>query len=425
MNELFVYRMNYALSLILVLLVFYDKRTFGRRARIGLGILVLVDILISVVVDIPHIEPESLPNDLGTYYLLSVPIILFVFLCIKASIKRKLYFIITIMMMRQISRFISQLVIHNVDLTQSSFAAEAITFLSMCLVCIGTRLLFGKRVAVDNSFEPTYAQSLVIGAVATLLFYGAYLEPVLLGLDKRWYNYYCFVEIINCLALLWIQYVGYSRAKALMDYRYENELQSARISQYQQIQDIIKDINIKNHDLKHQIQELESKGCVEQAVIDDMKSSLNKYDSFVNTGNEILDAVLTQKSIQCQKTGISLLCMLSGRDFDLFSAAEVRSLFGNAIDNAIEYLVRSDFSDKYIKIREFKQENAYKLTIENPCTEEISVNENGTLNSTKEEQFAHGFGTKSIKNIVERHNGVVKFYSSDGVFKLEMMFFNR
>lgn len=54
------------------------------------------------------------------------------------------------------------------------------------------------------------------------------------------------------------------------------------------------------------------------------------------TGNKVLDTVLTTKSLYCNKHGIIFTCVADGTLLDFMDVMDICSIFGNALDNAIE-----------------------------------------------------------------------------------------
>ena len=79
-------------------------------------------------------------------------------------------------------------------------------------------------------------------------------------------------------------------------------------------------VNQKYHDLKHQIQILRRTESEEEknAYLDQMEEEIKTYEARNKTGNRVLDIILTTKSLQCQKQGISLTCVAEG-EYSLMS----------------------------------------------------------------------------------------------------------
>ncbi len=97
-------------------------------------------------------------------------------------------------------------------------------------------------------------------------------------------------------------------------------------------------VNQKYHDLKHQIQILRRTESEEEknAYLDQMEEEIKTYEARNKTGNRVLDIILTTKSLQCQKQGISLTCVAEGEELSFMRPMDISALFGNALDNAIE-----------------------------------------------------------------------------------------
>ena len=67
-----------------------------------------------------------------------------------------------------------------------------------------------------------------------------------------------------------------------------------------------------------------------------MEADIKKYESQNKTGNKVLDTVLTTKSLYCAKHNITFTCVADGTLLDFMDVMDICSIFGNALDNAIE-----------------------------------------------------------------------------------------
>ena len=87
----------------------------------------------------------------------------------------------------------------------------------------------------------------------------------------------------------------------------------------------------------HQIAVLRSETSEEKShYLDAMEQEIRSYEAQNKTGNEVLDTILTSKSLYCQQHGITLTCVADGAALDFMDTMDLCSLFGNALDNAIE-----------------------------------------------------------------------------------------
>ncbi len=53
---------------------------------------------------------------------------------------------------------------------------------------------------------------------------------------------------------------------------------------------------------------------------------------------------------------------------------------------------------------------------------DVSVLKNNkTLQTTKSDKAVHGFGTKNIQKIVDKHNGIVNYFEENGYFGCQIL----
>lgn len=186
--------------------------------------------------------------------------------------------------------------------------------------------------------------------------------------------------------------------------------------QYQIDKAIIDKLNIKAHDLRHQ---LENGLPIENEHRDDVLSIIKAYDSIYHTGNEALDMVLSKTSLRYQKQNISLTCMADGESLSFLKNEEIYSLFGNILDNAYESVaVLENQNKRLISLIVFEEKGVITIKETNYYTG------NDDLNTHKEDRLNHGFGLISIKQIVEQYNGKISITKKDGIFTIKIHFFN-
>lgn len=227
---------------------------------------------------------------------------------------------------------------------------------------------------------------------------------------------------VACVAVLWIEYQMLYRARADLDRATAARLLAERERQYQLSRETIEAINVKCHDLKHQIRALASGGAaVDGAVLDDLARDISMYDSSVKTGNEALDTILTEKRLVCEGRGITLTCIADGPALAGVAAADLYALFGNALDNAIEAVsALDDPARRSISVVVRRALGCASIHVENFYAGARRF-EGGLPVTTKADRAAHGFGTRSMRAIAERYGGSFSAVAEDGVFKLDVM----
>ena len=180
---------------------------------------------------------------------------------------------------------------------------------------------------------------------------------------------------------------------------------------------------MKCHDLRHQIREYGKKSAISPESINDLEQMINIYDSNVKTGNETLDLILTEKSLLCQKKNIKLTCLADCSKIGFIVDSDLYSLFGNAVDNAIEAVMKIQNDDKRnISLIVRNVENYLSISIENYYEGEIKFGNDGLPLTTKFDTNYHGYGVKSIKYIVDKYHGTLSITAKKDIFKLYILF---
>lgn len=181
-------------------------------------------------------------------------------------------------------------------------------------------------------------------------------------------------------------------------------------------------INLKCHDMKHQLRSMLEGQNLDNEFIEETQKAISIFDAQVKTGNETLDTLLTQKSLICDAQKIQLTVMLDGEALSFMSMQEINSFFGNAIDNAVEYLMTVDEEKRFIRISSAQNGSIFTIRIENYCETELKFRGNGLPETTKGDNGYHGFGTKSIKTIAQNHGGDASFERRDDIFVVTAIF---
>ena len=192
---------------------------------------------------------------------------------------------------------------------------------------------------------------------------------------------------------------------------------------YQLSQESIEIVNQKYHDLKHQITLLKAEANSQKSIqyLEEMEQDIRSYEAQNKTGNKVLDAVLTSKSLYCHNNDISLTCVADGTLLDFMAEMDISALFGNVLDNAIESVQKLDDKEKrLIHLSVAEQKSFLRIRVENYTEENISFR-NGMPVTTKKDKHLHGFGMKSIQSTVRKYGGSVTTGLRDNWFELRIL----
>ena len=209
------------------------------------------------------------------------------------------------------------------------------------------------------------------------------------------------------IAILYAYHVQLSELHARREVDALQNVLHAQYTQYQQSQESIELINRKYHDLKHQIAVLRSEADTEKknVYLDRMEEEIKAYEAQNKTGNQVLDTVLTSKSLYCQQHDISLTSVVDGTLVNFMDEMDLCTLFGNALDNAIESVEKvQDLEKRLIHLSVARQKGFVHIRLENTYVGELKF-EGDLPVTTKADSRNHGYGLKSIRQTAKKYGG--------------------
>ncbi len=238
----------------------------------------------------------------------------------------------------------------------------------------------------------------------------------------RYVALYRAVHLAMCAFTLWMEFELLFNRHLERDMATMERIREDEARQYRLSRENIEAINVKCHDIRHQIRNLEERGAVvDKSVLDDLAHEVRIYDSKVKTGSDALDTILTEKSLVCEREGIRLTCVADGAALSFVSPADLYALFGNLLDNAIEAVRQlPDEGKRTISLVVRRTGEIVIVHEENYFVGEVDFVD-GLPRTSKDDRSNHGFGTRSMRQIVERYGGALTMKARAGTFAVNMM----
>lgn len=186
------------------------------------------------------------------------------------------------------------------------------------------------------------------------------------------------------------------------------------------------------HDMKNHmlcLRELAGKGCYDELndYLDNLGNRVLQTDDELHCGNEIGDAILNQKNQNARDKGIRIRIQGRMAANTRWNPIDICTIFSNALDNAIEALVRLETFDfePWIEIQCSDQGSAQLIAFENPTDSQTVIRTVGL--TAKDDKDNHGFGLMNIQLAAEKYQGQVTrtVENRDGhfVYRLEVLLF--
>lgn len=221
-------------------------------------------------------------------------------------------------------------------------------------------------------------------------------------------------------AILYAQQEQARRMEASAELASINAQLESQHQEYLASKENIESIGRLAHDLKHQIAALRAEVDPEHAAagFEQLEASVAQASAQQHSGNPVLDVILTTKMRTCADRGITLTAVADGKLLKGMSSMDIASLFGNALDNAIEALRRLDDPQRrVVKLTMAIRGDLVSIRISN-YFDHVIRSGNGDLITTKTDPASHGYGVKSIRMIVDALDGDMVITTEDGVFEL-------
>ena len=284
-------------------------------------------------------------------------------------------------------------------------------------------LFFGRKLASGGQYNVDVRQTLSssIGTLAVVWILSKAAQTLAIGnpgaiIVCHLYGIFC------CMSLFWGQVNQRNRSRLERELVLQQQLARQQSEQYELTKETIDIINRKCHDLKHQVAALRDMPDQEQreAHLSEIERSVQIYDSTLETGSRVLDTVLTEKSLYCKAHQITMTCMADGKKLASLDDVDVYTIFGNAIDNAIESVSQLTNPEKRaIAVSVWCKSGLLLIQFENYYEGSLQFVD-GIPATTKVDKSNHGFGIRSIVYTVKKYNELLTISSEDSLFMLSI-----
>ncbi len=138
----------------------------------------------------------------------------------------------------------------------------------------------------------------------------------------------------------------------------------------------------------------------------------------IMTGNPVTDVILAEHRRRITEAGTMFETDFHYPDSAAVDAFDLSVILDNALTNALEAAPQGSF----IRIRSFREGQAYLIVIENAFEGVLAgIGAEGLPMTTKQPAEEHGFGLRHIKTVVERYHGAMTIEQKRNTVQLNVM----
>ncbi|MCH5161986.1 MAG: sensor histidine kinase [Clostridiales bacterium] len=358
------------------------------------------------------------------YVFVSAIILASVYVCFHASVKEVLFLGSTSLAARFASVKLSgilQMILVSNSLAEEGGVTAYLIRLALITACAAliyftfTRF-YKESIEREVSKDTVFLCPVIICVTAVLEF----METVLRDFSLTYRIVFALCALLYGVISLFMDYALLKQGQSEVEIAVVKQLWNEDKKHYEVLKENMDIINIKCHDLRHQVQSMR-KGDINDKALEEIEKSINIYDSIIKTGNEVLDVIISDFSLRCQKSKVLLTCMADGEKINIMDEMDVYSLFGNMLENALEYeqTVLPE-ENRFISLTVKETNGFLVIHCENYFEGTVEIKD-GIASTSKPDKSYHGFGMKSMKKISEKYHGSFEAQIADDMFQLHVL----
>ena len=267
---------------------------------------------------------------------------------------------------------------------------------------------------------------MILSAFMITLLIGISMYMITVGGKTTEYIYVAVTLLISCLdAVIFIFLRKMNRTSQIEKERDIMEIQLQRQQdEMQHLQQQYEEISILCHDFRNGIDCL--CGMIEQGDCSGAlayakrfkERKVNTILSQVQCSSTMLNAVVNAKFNDAQSKGIDTSLRLVVQiphdlEFDL------SIMLSNLLDNAIEACEKNP-SNAQILLTISEEAGYYRLVVRNTIAASV-LKKNQELKTEKANKKLHGWGLRSVTDLVSKRNGLIDFYEKEGMFYVDIL----
>ena len=182
--------------------------------------------------------------------------------------------------------------------------------------------------------------------------------------------------------------------------------------------------SIYQHDMRHHLNAIGT--LLTAKKFDEATSYIKKVQTSVDSlsakrfcENEIFNLLCSSLATEAERLGVCMTIKATLPKHLPIPDPELCAVLSNGIENSLNAVFELPEPLRWVDLYCEVKLNKLLLEIRNPYIGEVILRNNLPVSTNPSEE--HGYGTLSIRSIVERHNGLCSFEPNDGIFTLRIV----
>ena len=268
--------------------------------------------------------------------------------------------------------------------------------------CVAVRFTVGRTMPEDGTYHIGPRQLSSAGLLGAMFVFQFFVLQTSLrvGLQPTEVVLPALLSQLYCLTLLYLQTELFKKSAMQKEMDALNLLYDRQRKQYQIARQNVQIINKKCHELKVQIADLRrlQPDAATAQSLDEAEQAARMYDANAATGNEVMDVVLTEKSLLCESQHIRLNCVADGPCLAAIEPGDLYALFSNLLDQAIDAAAQQRDEDRrVIDLLVCKRQGFAVVNVIGPVPAETQPDHGRR----------HGYELKVARRVVQKYSGTM------------------
>ena len=248
------------------------------------------------------------------------------------------------------------------------------------------------------------------------------MDPLFSQEEQRLYLIASFAITVFLLGFFFI--IHKTGEFVYQDAEHRNQIRSMELEKSNNAK-LQKMISVWNHDQHHHITVLNSYVANNNITgikeyLQEMQSDLETGTTMINTGNSVLDAILSNNFNICKSESIRLKITADNIGKIPMTDTELSSLVGNILDNSVDACKQciKNGRDAFIDFQIYRHKKMIVISAINSSAGNYKQKDNELISSKTIK--GHGYGIKRIKQITYNASGFVHIEPANEIFKIEV-----